>query len=624
MEDDVVFRIFWQAVAERLVDMDGAEMKHFLGKLNALLLILMICLGRTAVTATILVFAENSGSAPVYLPVVMGGSGSTGGGTLDNGGTVAGPDGVSVGAFTDTLTLSGPVVVTISKTSAPTPTFPAQTQVVGEFYQVSAGAAVYVAPVEPFILAFPAPSGVSTTNLALAVLSSGEGVADADKDILAWTLLEGKYDLAQNLFLTTIAGLTQEGNTFVLVTHPDFDSTANSAVSAVFRPNAPSRTQFDLFNVKCVYFSNANDCTAATEDAVAGYLTDIYDHIHGDLGFNKPRLRNLIETLAFDPHMLSSLGYTAYIEPSDYGYCASENAGGYYDRKTGRLVLCLNPAVGLSADYVHILIHEYFHATQYAYPPVLVDYEGGKDEAWIIEGMATTVEESYFVDEMLRSEVGGWIELHKVDVTLTSEVGLDEYFAQDFWVHYGQNMGSNGSNMSYLQDILMAGAKTENVVNVLGDGSHLKAYWEWVKNQVMEKDVDFGGVLQNPCNVEGQVVEEDEIFEHHYEDNPRHFTTVGPLTTAVVRLTFSHSYDFGVGWVSTDPLNPNPDALAALEYKFYKDGEAGCQARDDSVMYEFTGGIDAGEVYYVVISNTDYDGTYEYVISFELTPIPPQ
>lgn len=598
-------------------------MRQLFTRVRCYLFILTSCLAATGLVAGVFALANSAVAntdPTVYLPIVVNGSGTTVGGTLDNGGTVEGPDGAGVGAFTNTLTASGPVVVSISNTAAPTVTFPVQTQVVGEFYQIGADRPVYVSPAEPFILAFPVPSGVSTTNLALAVLSSGEGVADAAGNTLAWTLLEGKYDPAQNLFLTTIAGLTQEGNTFALVTHPDFDSTANNTLAAFLQPNSPSRTQFDLFNVKCVYFSNANDCTTATEDTVAAYLTGIYGRIHQDLGFPEPRLQNLIGTLEYDPHMLSSLGYTVYIEPHDYGYCHSAQAGGYYNPIEGRLVLCLNPAVGLSPDYVYILIHEYFHATQYAYSPVLDDYENGKDEGWIIEGMAKSAEESYFVEEMLRSEIGGWVELHTVDVSLTSEAGSDEYFAQDFWVFNGQK---NNSNLLYLQDILTKGAKTENVVNVLGNGSHLKVYWDWAKNQVMEKDVDFGGALQNPCNAEAQVVEAFEIFEHHWQDNPRHFTTVDPLTTAVVRLTFSHSYDLGNGWVSDDPLNPNPDALAALEYKFYKDGESGCEAIPDGAR-DFSEGIDAGQVYYVIISNTDYDDTYEYVVQFELFPIPPQ
>lgn len=146
--------------------------------------------------------------------------------------------------------------------------------------------------------------------------------------------------------------------------------------------------------VRCVNFTIASQCTSVLEHDVSVYLGQYYDRVHSDLGFREPRLRNLIETLDFNPLSLASLGYSAYIEPHNYGFCASRQAGGYYYPPEARLVLCLDPAVGLNEDYIHILLHEYFHATQYAYPAVLFGWHGLND-AWVIEGMAKTVEESF-------------------------------------------------------------------------------------------------------------------------------------------------------------------------------------------------------------------------------------
>ena len=111
-----------------------------------------------------------------------------------------------------------------------------------------------------------------------------------------------------------------------------------------------------------------------TEIAVEDYLSDIYNHIQGDLQFHDPRLRFLNGTIFFDPNSWSSNGYTAYIEPYDGGNCTVSHAGGYYSRFPGRLVLCLNPAVGLDPNAVNVLIHQYFHATQYGYLIVMNDW----------------------------------------------------------------------------------------------------------------------------------------------------------------------------------------------------------------------------------------------------------
>ena len=62
---------------------------------------------------------------------------------------------------------------------------------------------------------------------------------------------------------------------------------------------------------------------------------------------------------------------------------------------------------GLDTYAVNVLIHEFFHATQYGYPNVMNDRTTSQDEQWLIEGMAKTVEELFFSTEMLRSLIGG-------------------------------------------------------------------------------------------------------------------------------------------------------------------------------------------------------------------------
>lgn len=582
--------------------------KHF----RSLLLVGLVLLLAGRPAAILAANQDGVVTGNIYLPIVMKPAAAGPADVLVNGGKVEGPDGVGVGALTGTL--DAPVQVSISATAPPTTTVPAPAQVLSGFYQIGAGEDVFVLPESPFILAFPLPGGANTANLALAVLQSGEGINDVDAGIADWTFLEGMVDPGRNLFLTTIAGFRKEGEIFTLVEHPDFESPPNDGVGGLSRESGGRSPVFDLFTVRCVGLTGVV-CSDVTKATVAGYLTDIYNRIHLDFGFNEPRLRFMNETLTYDPHSFGSLVYSAYLERSTSRKCIGNR--GYYEPETGRLVLCIDPAVGLAADSPQILIHEYFHATQYAYPKVLEDYENGVEKKWLIEGMAASSMESYFVDEMLRTDYFGG--LHEVDISLEYSGGqtdLDEYKAQDFWVYYGQR---NGLDLSYLESILEQGASSRAVLDSLGNGDVLDLYWDWAKNHVMEPDVDYGGLLGTPCVLETQVVALMDHFEYDFGNNNHYDFVLDPLTSLVIKINFDQPYQAATGDVALGD-GESPEAELALRYKFYRTADSHCETIPDGRRtYQL---IDEREFnYYLVVSNIDpyYAHTYRVVI---LDPIP--
>jgi hypothetical protein len=554
-------------------------------------------------------------TANIYLPIVMkpDSSGSTD--ILVNGGKVAGPDGVGIGALANTL--DAPINVSITAALPPATAVPALAQVLSGFYQISAGEDVFVLPESPFILAFPVPVGANAANLALAVLQSGAGMRDVDEGIEAWTILEGKVDLNRSLFLTTIAGLKQEGQVFALVEHPDFESPPNDGSPSAPPANGSLSLQFDLITVHCIGFTNPTECTETTESLIAGYLADIYARIHQGLGFDGPRLRYMDETLAYDPHSYNFLGYSTYIEPKTSAGCDGNN--GYYDPLTARLVLCLDPVVGIPADSVHTLIHEYFHATQYGYPEVLADYHDRSEEGWVIEGMAASAKESYFVDEMLRSDSYGG--LHNVDISLEYSGGpddLDEYRAQDFWVYHGQR---NGLDLSYLEAILQRGSSSQAVANALGTGGLLDVYWDWAKNHVMEPEIDYGGLIGTPCQTETQVIALMDHFDYIFGGNNHYDIVLDPLTSLVIKINFNQPFAY-VAATGDVALGDGelPEAELALRYKFYREGGEVCETIPDGRRTYQT--IDEREFdYYLVVSNIDPNNTYSYRVVI-LDPVP--
>lgn len=555
--------------------------------------------------------AGGQATTQVFIPLVFG-LPPVHQGTLDNGGVVSGPDGIGIGAPAASLT--SPVEVALASTNPPTVTLPAPAQALGIYVHISAAVPTYVSPQNPLVLAFPVPQGVDSAHLALAILQPFDQIDDVEATRPYWSFLEGMYDPAQELFLTTGAAVTTEGETYVLVEHPGYDSPSTAAAAAGSIDGTSS-----AYTVECVNFTNTTDCTSDTESQAATLLAAFEQHLQGDLGFAPPHLRNTIQIISFVPPSVTVTGYKAYIEPRTFGYCAKAGAGGYYTAWQARLVLCLNPAVGLNGDYVQILLHEYFHATQHGYDAVMQDYMAGKQILWVLEGMAKTTEESFYVNKMVRSEVGNWVELFKVDTPLDWNTGLEPYFAQDFWVYYGQLYGHN---MSYLKNVLSRGMENSDVAAALGSGDFLEPYWPWAKNQAIEATNTLDGALKTPCQLEMNLVQFPSVFNYQFGDPDfsTHDVTVTPLTTVVVEIHFDYNYDLAAGVVFPTDQDPTSPALQALEYKFYVEGESSCDQVPEGPRSYMN--VKVSDMYYVLIANKDISRTWDYTVAFEVHPPP--
>ncbi len=129
---------------------------------------------------------------------------------------------------------------------------------------------------------------------------------------------------------------------------------------------------------------------------------------------------------------------------------------------------------------------------------------------WIVEGTAAAAEDS--AETMSRSQL---LEraLHPLDVRLTASHYLRddgpswiEYRAQDFWVYFGLK---NGLGLDYLKPLFARGASPDAANSFFAEEyqSSLGAeYWSWVKNQAIEKTIDFDGRLTDPCHVQTDLI----------------------------------------------------------------------------------------------------------------------
>ncbi len=88
----------------------------------------------------------------------------------------------------------------------------------------------------------------------------------------------------------------------------------------------------------------------------------------------------------------------------------------------------------------------------------------------------------------------------------------------------------------------------------------------------------------------------------------------------MIEIHFDHDYTGADG--TAYPVDPYDDvARGALRYKYYKEGESGCEAVPDGRRIFMN--IDKTVRYFVVVTNVDPTNTYNYLVGIETWPIPP-
>ncbi|MFQ5617053.1 MAG: hypothetical protein ACE5GO_11425, partial [Anaerolineales bacterium] len=372
----------------------------------------------------------------------------------------------------------------------------------------------------------------------------------------------------------------------------------------------PASTSGTQFQVLCIL---ADEIDREICELDAGAVESEFETFLGNLvsiGYPHPLIYTQAEAFDIDnPTVIQSITYVVSIAP-DSNRCQNNRESGlmgFYRHRMQQIILCLIPNAPLLDSYKHLIRHEYYHATQVAFPNTEADFTLWSWEKWIIEGTASVAERS---DQfgLKRTPAKS---LHYVDRSLKSEEGTDEYKAQDFWVFLGQ---ASGSALDRFITLFQQGATTADVANWIGSLDGLKNwYWRWVKNQVMvEENITFEGELGQTCTLQSQVVESMRTFDL-YNDG-MHLGTLPPMTSHVIKLEIAPELEGFPQiwvWVNDEPFNgPDPD----LKYKVYVDGET-CTSIPDYNRYLHN--ITAAKDYYVVVSNTNPDSSKNYTVFFD-------
>ncbi len=585
----------------------------------------------------------------IFLPLVAGGLGSATGaatsspsfitqplgaatpfvGVLGPDCIVTGPGGVKVGAVSGALTST--LAITIVDGVLPVEPLPATLLTRGDYFRINAARNKGMTIENPLLIGVPVPASADKLHLALAYQHPAADILDTQAQGEVWNLLPGVYDAQNASLFAKLPFVTAAGTTFVLVESPDLESPPNAA--AIQASAATTNT----FTVACALFTKPTDCTLATENQVAAMLDAIYQRMTQHFSFTRPRiLDHNYQVIVTQSYSVTSpnLHFDVFIYPSTTKSC--KGAAGYYERNSGSLVFCYDPTVGIDSNAEKVMVHEYFHATQYAYAEVWDDYDLWKfDKAWIIEGMATATMESYYHESMQRTFYFGENELHKVDIDLrTGKWGdepLDEYLAQDFWVYLGQHELQGLAMLGTLLDV--GGATSGGMIRAIQATQHEQfadLYWAWVKNQVIENTINTGGPGET-CKLSEEALSpgapvEFPASETFFPFNTQSaYDTLPPLTAKVIEINFANKasalvqieYQGCAGL--QDPLAKASCVAAAqqtLKSKIYVEGEASCQ-NEPLQSFRFLSGLSPSNRYFVVVANADPYNDQGYFITIE-------
>jgi hypothetical protein len=262
------------------------------------------------------------------------------------------------------------------------------------------------------------------------------------------------------------------------------------------------------------------------------------------------------------------------------------------------------PAPELLKAYAH---HELFHAVQYSY----LNFWNGSREGWVVEGMADAAIESE--TEMHRTR----IRLPRpVNVPLTSPAGAPgtpeasyPYQAQDFWVYLFQ-ANHRALSLGELGSFLNRGGSTDSVAQVLASPPSTfylglgGEYWIWVKNQVLEKTVNFDGALTNPCVLELALIGRSPTdgADITWPASDHVFGDLEGMQAKLVKIQFTTAVN-NVTIIAEGGGGEN-----VLAYKVFRDGEPDCadpeKSPDGKRQFE---SVAQGDLIYVLLADMQYD-----------------
>lgn len=524
--------------------------------------------------------ASPTAPAPTPTPSPTPGSGRTQllvpGGTMRSllgGGITVAPGATDESRVGYALAVSQPITPLLS-----------HMQPLGEFYAMGVVTETLYAAVDAhFIVRLPVPEGVDTSQLG-ALLH----LPDASNSLHGfdgWSFVPGYFNAPTREFYFTLTLLPRGGVTVVLVTGESLQ-TLGQEVALAAESSQGAAVQFD---VRCIGMP-ANDpvCTETNKQLMKQYFTQGFNRYEG-LGFLLPSLQLASPPVDIEGNSLPMDGRHFAATFITKGPCAY---AGHYNPTTRTIDICLVDTLG--PNRVETINHELFHAVQFAYPNIFGDWKAKGNIKFLIEGTGSTASRSTSTELLQDLD---W-PLRETDSALNVRNSTDEllpYQTQDFWVYTGRKLGAT---LGYLHNIFNLGAEAEDVDVALGNNL-AGAYWEWIKNHLMEKQInpDYRYTAV-PCILEPSLSNTSTIYAVEGQ-MVKQRQAVNPLSTRTYRIRVDNDLDYAP--LEIDVLRGGPET----RYKIYKvDGSQDCLTESDTNS-QYILDARAGDVYIVIVSNAN-------------------
>ena len=421
---------------------------------------------------------------------------------LSNDDLAAGPSGIYLGLPEGSQLDPLPVWIVEQPDPAELPFEDAQP--VGTMINVGASAWLPAPEGGDIVLTIPVPDGAEPSRLfAARLMQPQEFLSLHPVPGPVWVPALSFLDEENSELVVPLKNLQPFGTDIALFTVPE-DHPFSGEALVPFLPDVETSS----FDVRCFQTSTFDNLTCSDEDEelVAYELQAAWDRYQMD-GFREPNLfqsryRRSGERIVPGEQLRR---WQILLWSAESYMCSGRGESG--NAAPGIINLCLGYPVDLDLLDRTIVHHELFHTIQYSYESIVaLPFR----DRWVTEGMASIASQA----PALARDLSFQRHVRTIRVSLDSTETLPGivsghevvYSAQDFWMWLGLHLDLP---YTYFHQAMANGLGSSSVDSALGQfGTSLpQAYWNWVKNQTIEKSHDLGGALKiGPCIPESQVI----------------------------------------------------------------------------------------------------------------------
>ncbi len=519
--------------------------------------------------------------------------------TLNPGGTIVGPEGVSVTAPDGAI--DQPANITIQKLTPGEVTSIDDVYAplaVSGFYRISGNPDIYTKGLTPLLIKIPVREKRADETYRVFRYASSKGLTDVGSEItFAWNGEDSTYDPVSKVVTLETGGFGSnasaysDAEVYVVISLPPSSNlpavrvqSIDSGINAALLSSNNLAISCDTAHISVVgsTYRTVDVCPKNLQEQVLQETQVAKDQHIADLGLNQ---------IGISPRVTKVVLQSVY-----NGNCKTTPSRiGYYEYDKLRFTVCIDdsgnvrPSGGVSLKA--LIRHEFMHAVQGGFPTF------NQMTKWMRESTA----EASIASNSSAMSAHSYRPPREISFAITKFDDSIEYKAQDFWVYFGNDL--IGKGLSFYPSIFYAGANTDLGIQAASGNRQTfsSAYWNWAKNQSYEKSDRFHPkFIDAVCAVEQTTARDAVLNPTEFNFDSLTFSDTPPLeslTTKVYQFTFKNTKNRTLAAKVTGPA----------KFKLYMIGdEPNCPGGNDGTpgeWKEFKNRQDSNKLI-VIISNT--------------------